>query len=110
MRDGGTESGTHLRRVPRRQDAVVSVAMDTRGRYEVNEPLDELKRTEQELGFGQVAKRKDGKLFGDAVTSRAFTHLLTQSRPPHQSAQAGIRWSGKPRLQLRSHGQPYRQH
>ncbi len=32
------------------QDAVVSVAMDARGRYEVDEPLEELNRREQDLG------------------------------------------------------------
>ena len=43
-RDGGTEFGI------RREDTVVAMAMDARGRYEASEPLEKLNRREHDLG------------------------------------------------------------
>ena len=62
-RDGGTEFGV------RRQDAVVAMAMDSRGRYETSEPLEKLNRREHE--FGTAVGRGPGQPIDEPRLRRA---------------------------------------
>ena len=60
--DGGTEFCV------RGQDAVISVAMHTRGRYKASEPLEELKRREHE--FGAAVWRRLGQAIDKPALGR----------------------------------------